>query len=305
MRKLQIILAAFVIAIFAACSNDGANETPEINLSTEAEILLGSSSNLTGKITFSTNTEWAISINNNENYQWFTIDPMSGGVGNQILYITANTNSFEDDRGANITIYSKSNPSINQIFSIVQSQKDILEISTLKYRIDENGGEINVTVRTNVELDIQPSDTWIKQVGGNSSSTLYKFDLEPYAGSRSGTVTFRAKDGNLSKVIHIDQKRIGIYNVAGLRQFAAELTKPAGSRDEDILYNYGTYDDNTNQWEFLLKADVDLNPGITFNEDGTYIGGEPVEWQPIGYIMGPNGIETYDFDAIFNGGVKR
>ena len=29
-------------------------------------------------------------------------------------------------------------------------------------------------------------------------------------------------------------------------------------------------------------SDIDLNPGITFNEDGTYTGGTPEQWIPIG-----------------------
>lgn len=32
----------------------------------------------------------------------------------------------------------------------------------------------------------------------------------------------------------------------------------------------------------ILMSDIDLNPGITFNEDGTYTGGTPEQWIPIG-----------------------
>lgn len=32
----------------------------------------------------------------------------------------------------------------------------------------------------------------------------------------------------------------------------------------------------------ILMSDIDLNPGITFNEDGTHTGGTPEQWIPIG-----------------------
>ena len=44
-----------------------------------------------------------------------------------------------------------------------------------------------------------------------------------------------------------------------------------------------------------LTADIDINPGITFNEDGTYEGGTPQEWTPIGNES------LKRFEGIFDG----
>jgi len=47
----------------------------------------------------------------------------------------------------------------------------------------------------------------------------------------------------------------------------------------------------------ILTANIDLNPGIAFNEDGTYTGGTPIQWTPIGG-------NDKEFDGTFDGNNK-
>lgn len=200
--------------LFASCSGGGNDEPvtpptpkPEVNNPT---ITLDSSIQASGlsfdtsvaekSITFTTTSDWTLSIaETRSGTTWCTASPTSGGKGTATVKFTTTENTEPEDRSVAVTIKAGT---ANKTFTITQKGADALLVTTTKYEVAQEGGQIEVEVKANIDYQFAISETakdWITETKSKSRGlTSYKhtFDIAMNENSekREGEITFKSGD---------------------------------------------------------------------------------------------------------------
>lgn len=218
---------------FTACSSDD-EVTPEIsipagNVNYFTKSMDFDSSASEKSFTFSSNVPWTLSVAETRNgSSWLTIKPTSGEAGTHNVIVKALENTGYDDRNAVITI--SAGDSIRKVF-VNQKQLDALTLTSNRFEVPVEGGNINVEVKSNINYTINIPDeykTWIHQSNGNtralSTSTLtFTIDKCEEYYKREGLIIVKA--GNKEETITVYQAGEGIltltqneYNISSSAQ---------------------------------------------------------------------------------------
>ena len=158
-------------------------------------------------VVFTANKAWNVRTEKT----WCKATPASGKEGESItVAITAEANNSYDERNSNITITC--GDAVKHV-TVAQKQKDAILLTSNKVEAKQEGEEIKVEVRSNVDFTSEISEkdkSWLKpiaQTRGLSASVLKFAVLENKSDNkREGTITFRS--GNLSEVVSIYQSGI-------------------------------------------------------------------------------------------------
>jgi hypothetical protein len=163
MMKNVFFLLAMFTCLFASCSGGGNDEPvtpptpkPEVNNPT---ITLDSSIQASGlsfdtsvaekSITFTTTSDWTLSIaETRSGTTWCTASPTSGGKGTATIKFTTTENTEPEDRSVAVTIKAGT---ANKTFTITQKGADALLVTTTKYEVAQEGGQIEVEVKANID----------------------------------------------------------------------------------------------------------------------------------------------------------
>ena len=209
-RKLGFALVAILLCL-SACSKGGEDEPiaptpkPEVNTPT---ITLDSSIQASGlsfdtsasekSISFTTNTDWTLSIaETRSGTEWCKATPTSGSKGTTNVKFTTTENTEYDDRSVAVTIKSGT---ASKTFTVTQKAKDALLVTTKKYELPKEGGEIEIEVKANVEYQMAISDTakgWISEVTGRGLTThkhTLKISASEEGVKREGEIIFKSGD---------------------------------------------------------------------------------------------------------------
>ncbi len=204
-------MLAMMVCIFASCSDGGGEEPitpapkPE-EVKTEITIDSGIISNglsfdSTGgkqSISFSVNADWTLSIaSTTSGTTWCKASVTSGSKGTINVKFTVSENTDYDDRSVSVTIKAGS---VSKTFTITQKSADALLITTNKYEVVQEGGQIEIEVKANIDYKMEISEEakdWIKESSGRAL-TAYKHKLDiamnEDADKREGEITFKSGD---------------------------------------------------------------------------------------------------------------
>ncbi len=224
-------LIAFCL-IMSSCKNgDDPVPTPTFSITIEEENTHPTISQEGGTITipFTATGNWTASLMNDRADGWITLTPSSGDAGDVLLSITTTANDTYDERNA--TIVLKCGNDIENIV-ITQKQKDAILVSSSKYEVEADGGDISVEVQANISYDVEVKADWIKQVGTRSLTTsTLNFSIDPNetAERREGEIVI--SNGELSETIKVYQS----YNdFITLTQKEFTLPEEGGTVDIEI-----------------------------------------------------------------------
>ena len=224
-------LIAFCL-IMSSCKNgDDPVPTPTFSITIEEENTHPTISQEGGTITipFTATGNWTASLMNDRADGWITLTPSSGDAGDVLLSITTTANDTYDERNATIVLKC-GNDTENIV--ITQKQKDAILVSSSKYEVEADGGDISVEVQANISYDVEVKVDWIKPVGTRSLTTsTLNFSIDPNetAEQREGEIVI--SNGELSETIKVYQS----YNdFITLTQKEFTLPEEGGTVDIEI-----------------------------------------------------------------------
>ena len=145
---------------------------------------------------------------------WLTKASATRGLSDSTIKLKAEKNNSGDEREAIVKLTDSKSGSSSE-FTVKQALTPFIKLSMENFEIDELGGEIEVSVNSNVELNIEPDDYWVsigdKTKNGDFNFTQ-KFVVSSMSGSdtnRSTFITFSPKNSkwNITKSVKISQTK--------------------------------------------------------------------------------------------------
>ncbi len=158
------------------------------------------------KIAVTSDASWTAEVESSTPDVWCTVSPANGEAGETMLKVTAAANDTPDAREAKITITAGTK---SKCITVKQAQKDMITILTPEFEVKAEGGEITVSVESNIEFDIT-SNSWIKRIetrGMSASSYTFKVEENVNPTKREGAIVFKSKSGDISQSVKILQQR--------------------------------------------------------------------------------------------------
>ena len=185
-------------------SNNDQNKVPEIALDA-SEVNFKTEGGSTA-VTFTSSDAWTAETINNRADGWCSVSPTSGSAGNAKITITATANDTTDDRTATVVIKSGTT---KKTISVSQKQKDALTVTSSKFEVSADGGEIEIEVKANIDFNVEIEESaksWIthRSTRAMKASTLImEVDENDNTEKRKANITITA--GNLKETITIYQ----------------------------------------------------------------------------------------------------
>lgn len=180
-RLLGLVLITMLVSInFAACSDGNEqddldpdkNSTITIDLSIITNGLAFAAEGSIKSVSFTTNTDWTLNIASTTGGSiWCMASVVSGKKGEASVEFTTLDNSDYDDRSVSVTIKAGT---ASQTFTIIQKCKEAILVTTDKFEIVQEGGSINVEVKSNIDYQMEISETaksWITETNTRALTT--------------------------------------------------------------------------------------------------------------------------------------
>lgn len=204
-------MLAMLVCIFVSCSDGGSDNpvdpTPKPEeVKTEITIDSGIVSNGLSfgvtegeqSVSFSVNANWTLSIaSTTSGATWCKASVTSGNKGTANVKFTVEENTGYDDRSVSVTIKAGS---VSKTFIITQKGADALLVTTAKYEVAQEGGQIEIEVKANIDYKMEISEEakdWIKESSSRALTTSkHKLDIvmNENAEKREGEITFKSGD---------------------------------------------------------------------------------------------------------------
>lgn len=156
-------------------------------------------------VSFATNANWSAGVVES-GATWCTVYPASGGSGSHTLTIIAAKNDAPDSRTATIRIMAGT---ATQTITVTQKQKDALTVTSEKFDVPAEGGNIDIEATANVELSCTvegDAKNWISYVETKALKTshlIFKVSANERTEAREGKIT--VSGGGKSETITVEQ----------------------------------------------------------------------------------------------------
>lgn len=208
----KILFSLIAIMAFVACTDRGGNENPNNSKPNAPEITLDTAAaNFTTEggstiVTLTSSDAWTAEVINNRADEWCSVSPTSGSAGDAKITITTTVNDTTDDRTATVIIKSGTT---QKTIAVSQKQKDALTVTSSKFEITADGGEIEIEVKANIDFSVvieEAAKSWIthRSTRAMKTSTLIMEVAEnDDAEKRKANITITS--GNLMETITIYQ----------------------------------------------------------------------------------------------------
>ena len=155
---------------------------------------------------------------------WIT-EIQSRAVSTHTHHYTISPNETYDSREAKIVFYNPKDENVADTVSIYQMYKGAILIARNEYQFGIDGGTLNLAVQTNLEFDVEVSDTWIQQVQPTRALTEYNLSFaiskNTVVKDREGTITVKDKNSDKKQVVTIKQSRIDLEREALIALYKA------------------------------------------------------------------------------------
>lgn len=170
-RLLYSMAVLCLLTALSSCSND---DTPaEIIPNPDSEIYFTKSLNFASDsgeaiLSFTTNKDWSIDVSQSGgNVSWCTVFPNKGKAGENQVLVKVIRNEGVDDRNVVLNLTAGD---LTKSIVVTQKQKDAITLTTAKFEVDKNGGEIQVEVKANVTYEVvipEQYQSWIHESSGS------------------------------------------------------------------------------------------------------------------------------------------
>ena len=155
---------------------------------------------------------------------WIT-EIQSRAVSTHTHHYTVSPNDTYDSREAKIVFYNPKDENVADTVSIYQMYKGAILVARNEYQFGIDGGTLNLAVQTNLEFDVEVSDTWIQQVQPTRALTEYNLSFAISKNTeqkdREGTITVKDKNSDKKQVVTIKQSRIDLEREALIALYKA------------------------------------------------------------------------------------
>ena len=156
----RFLFYAFAMLAIIACTesetdgngsdNGGGNNPSAPSITLNQSIVTFDDAAGEEQVSFSATADWIAELVNDRADSWLSISPKSGAAGNASIAIKATENDTPDDRSA--TIRLKAGSAMKAI-SVTQKQKDALTVTSSKFEVEANGGEVQIEVKANIDFE--------------------------------------------------------------------------------------------------------------------------------------------------------
>lgn len=211
MKKLLCLLFALMAVI--ACSESGTEDGggqenpkhPEVTLdATTVDFTTDGGSSV---VTFTTSDAWTAEAINNRADAWCSVSPTSGSAGASKITITTIANDTADDRTATVVIKSGT---IQKTIAVSQKQKDALTVTSSKFEVSADGGEIEIEVKANIDFNVEIEESaksWVthRSTRAMKTSTLI-FEVDENSDSEKRKANIAITSGKLKETVTIYQE---------------------------------------------------------------------------------------------------
>ena len=248
-KNILVLLPVFWGLMFlTGCSSGGGEEIPnptpkptptpsepEPGITISSDIITNgltfSNSEGSQSISFTTNVDWALTIDGGSG--WCTPSATSGSSGTVSVTFKVSANDKTDDRKATITITAGT---ASKTFSIFQEKLYVMKVHTDSINVEFSGETIELKMETNAEYKTTISCDWIKQKEG------LMFEVAPNETNevRKAEITFSNEEKNLKQTVVITQD-----------------AKPGITISSDIITNGLTFSNSEGSQSISFTTNVD------------------------------------------------
>lgn len=249
--------AVFVSMLFIGCSSEPI--TPEVIVSEGTVNYFSESmdfpSNGGSKIlNFTSNVKWTLKVSETQSSSnWCTVSQAEGNAGTYNISVTVAENAGYDDRNV-VLVLSAGELRKNVIVN--QKQKNSLTLTTDRFEIGNEGGTIDVEVKSNVDFNVEIPDaykSWISQTSmtraiSTKSHTFNIAESKEYD-KREGEIIFSS--GDITETVKVYQSGSAILI---LSQNEFTLGSEGGTISIDISSNF-EYETDMPDVDWVKAAD--------------------------------------------------
>ena len=241
MENLILFITISTMILFNSCTDK--EEPAQITISDDSveyfqDRMDFSSEGGSKVIQFSTNKDWEIHVSESGmNVDWCTITPSFGSAGDVSVTINAAPNSSYGERSVILTL---SAGEITKKLRVSQKQNDAILISSSLYEVPMKGGEVELTVQSNVDYQLEIPEqyqSWIHRESSSrglvSSVLRFRIDENVDYEKRKGEIII--SDGVITEVVKIYQAGGGILV---LSQNEYDVPSTGGTITIDLSSNF-------------------------------------------------------------------
>lgn len=262
--KIFYFLLALMVATVSACSSDDPL-VPSITVPTGSENYFGKNIDFqttasSKDITFNSNMDWNIEVP--QNIDWCKVSPTSGNAGTQNVTISVSDNETYDDRSAVLRFCVGDS---TKTIIVNQKQLDALTLTADKFEVPQEGGNIDVDVKSNIDFTyVIPEEfaSWIHASSRGSRALTshhlsFTIDASEEYEKREGQIII--KSGNKEEVVKIYQGGGGLLT---LTPNDISVGSEGGTAEIVVNSNFD-FDIEMPNVDWLKKVDTSMTRAIS------------------------------------------
>lgn len=138
---------------------------------------------------------------------WIT-EIQSRAVSTHTRHYQVEPNENYDPREAKIIFYNTEDETIADTVSIYQMYKGAILVARNEYQFGVKGGNMNLTVKSNLEFDVTISDEWIEKVdtrGLTEYNLTFNIKENTSGKGREGLITVKDKNSDKQQIVTVKQ----------------------------------------------------------------------------------------------------
>ena len=214
--KLLFVLLGIAIA-FATCSKGGVepdNPQPPQPPQPAVSITIPATENVTpsfsddggaSTVSFTVNASWSAKVVEAA-ATWCTVSPASGASGTHTITINCTKNDTPDSRSATVQLTAGT---VTKTIKVSQKQKNALTVTSNRFEIPAEGGNIDIEAKANVELSYTIAESakgWISYVETKALKTSHLvFKVAANEGTAAREAKITVSGGGISEEINVVQ----------------------------------------------------------------------------------------------------
>lgn len=262
--KIFYFLLALMVATVSACSSDDPL-VPSITVPTGSENYFGKNIDFqttasSKDITFNSNMDWNIEVP--QDIDWCKVSPTSGNAGTQNVTISVSDNETYDDRSAVLRFCVGDS---TKTIIVNQKQLDALTLTADKFEVPQEGGNIDVEVKSNIDFTyVIPEEfaSWIHASSRGSRALTshhlsFTIDASEEYEKREGQIII--KSGNKEEVVKIYQGGGGLLT---LTPNDISVGSEGGTAEIVVNSNFD-FDIEMPNVDWLKKVDASMTRAIS------------------------------------------
>lgn len=264
MKCKLFIFVVLLVATVSACSSDDPL-VPSITVPTGSENYFGKNIDFqttasSKDITFNSNMDWNIEVP--QDIDWCKVSPTSGNAGTQNVTISVSDNETYDDRSAVLRFCVGDS---TKTIIVNQKQLDALTLTADKFEVPQEGGNIDVEVKSNIDFTyVIPEEfaSWIHASSrGSRALTSHHLSFSINASEeyekREGQIII--KSGNKEEVVKIYQGGGGLLT---LTPNDISVGSEGGTAEIVVNSNFD-FDIEMPNVDWLKKVDASMTRAIS------------------------------------------